>query len=149
MLEIKTVPMEFPADANIIVGPAHFFKTVEDLYEAVSTTVPQARFGLTFNESPGACLTRSVAARSKRAHVPAVRIARLYAHAGDKEQVLYWLQRACDERETPPYPISEWLGTGTLCAPTHVSRICCVRSVCLSDDPFALGKLVDRPTSPF
>ena len=89
MLEIKTVPMEFPADANIIVGQAHFIKTVEDLYEAMSTTVPQARFGLAFNESSGACLTRSVAARSKPAHLPTVRIARLYAHAGDKEQVLY------------------------------------------------------------
>ena len=42
-----------------------------------------------------------LAVRSKRTHVPAVRIARLYAHAGDKEQVLHWLQRACDERETP------------------------------------------------
>jgi eukaryotic-like serine/threonine-protein kinase len=42
-----------------------------------------------------------LAAHSKRTHVPAVRIARLYAHAGDKEQVLYWLKRACDERETP------------------------------------------------
>jgi hypothetical protein len=42
-----------------------------------------------------------LATRSKRTHVPAVRIARLYAHAGDKEQVLYWLKRACDERETP------------------------------------------------
>ena len=59
MLEIKAVPMEFPADANIIVGQAHFIKTVEDLYEAMSTTVPQARFGLAFNESSGACLTRS------------------------------------------------------------------------------------------
>jgi uncharacterized protein len=59
MLEVKTVAMEFPADANIIVGQAHFIKTVEDLYEAMSTTVPQARFGLAFNESSGACLTRS------------------------------------------------------------------------------------------
>lgn len=58
MLEIKAVPMEFPADANIIVGQAHFIKTVEDLYEAMSTTVPQARFGIAFNESSGACLTR-------------------------------------------------------------------------------------------
>jgi len=41
--------MEFPADANIIVGRSHFIKTVEDLYEAVSTTVPQAKFGLAFN----------------------------------------------------------------------------------------------------
>jgi len=59
MLELQTVRMEFPADANIIVGQAHFIKTVEDLYEAVVTTVPQAKFGLAFNESSGACLTRS------------------------------------------------------------------------------------------
>jgi adenosine/AMP kinase len=59
MLEIKMVRMEFPADANIIVGQSHFIKTVEDLYEAVSTTVPQAKFGLAFNESSGACLTRA------------------------------------------------------------------------------------------
>jgi len=59
MLEMKTVPMEFPADANIIVGQSHFIKTVEDLYEAVVSTVPQAKFGLAFNESSGACLTRS------------------------------------------------------------------------------------------
>ncbi|MFZ0419424.1 MAG: adenosine-specific kinase [Candidatus Sulfotelmatobacter sp.] len=59
MLEIKAVRMELPADANIIVGQSHFIKTVEDLYEAVATTVPQAKFGLAFNESSGACLTRS------------------------------------------------------------------------------------------
>ena len=59
MLEIEAVRMEFPADANIIVGQSHFIKTVEDLYEAVSTTVPQAKFGLAFNESSGACLTRA------------------------------------------------------------------------------------------
>ena len=59
MLELKAVAMEFPADANIIVGQSHFIKTVEDLYEAMSTTAPQARFGLAFNESSGACLTRS------------------------------------------------------------------------------------------
>lgn len=59
MLEIKAVAMKFPADANIIVGQSHFIKTVEDLYEAVSTTVPQAKFGLAFNESSGACLTRT------------------------------------------------------------------------------------------
>jgi len=58
MLEIKSVRMEVPADANIIVGQSHFIKTVEDLYEAVATTVPQATFGLAFNESSGACLTR-------------------------------------------------------------------------------------------
>jgi uncharacterized protein len=59
MLQIEAVRMELPADANIIVGQSHFIKTVEDLYEAVATTVPQAKFGLAFNESSGACLTRS------------------------------------------------------------------------------------------
>ena len=59
MLEIKSVRMEFPADANIVVGQAHFIKTVEDLYEAIATTAPHAKFGLAFNESSGACLTRS------------------------------------------------------------------------------------------
>lgn len=58
MLGIHSVRMEVPAESNIIVGQAHFIKTVEDLYEAVATTVPQARFGLAFNESSGACLTR-------------------------------------------------------------------------------------------
>jgi uncharacterized protein len=59
MLQMHLVRMEFPPDANIIVGQSHFIKTVEDLYEAVTTTVPQAKFGLAFNESSGACLTRS------------------------------------------------------------------------------------------
>lgn len=59
MLELKAVAMEFPANANIIVGQSHFIKTVEDLYEAVCTTVPQAKFGLAFNEGSGACLTRA------------------------------------------------------------------------------------------
>jgi uncharacterized protein len=59
MLDLKSVRMEIPGDANIIVGQSHFIKTVEDLYEAVTTTVPQAKFGLAFNESSGACLTRS------------------------------------------------------------------------------------------
>ena len=58
MLELKSFRLEFPADANIIVGQSHFIKTVEDLYEAVSTTVPQSKFGLAFNEASGACLTR-------------------------------------------------------------------------------------------
>lgn len=59
MLELEAVPMEFPSDANIIVGQSHFIKTVEDLYEAIVGTVPQAKFGIAFNESSGACLTRS------------------------------------------------------------------------------------------
>jgi len=58
MLQMHSVRMEFPPDANIVVGQSHFIKTVEDLYEAVATTVPQAKFGIAFNESSGECLTR-------------------------------------------------------------------------------------------
>jgi adenosine/AMP kinase len=59
MLNFDTVRMDFPSDANIVVGQSHFIKTIEDLYEAIATTVPQAKFGLAFNESSGPCLTRA------------------------------------------------------------------------------------------
>jgi uncharacterized protein len=59
MLELLSVRMELPPDSNIIVGQSHFIKTVEDLYEAVVASVPQAKFGVAFNESSGACLTRA------------------------------------------------------------------------------------------
>ena len=59
MLEMHAVSMELPADANIIVGQSHFIKTVEDLYEAIATTAPHAKFGVAFNEASGACLTRA------------------------------------------------------------------------------------------
>src|SRR5512142_942785 len=58
MVQLDSVRMEFPSEANIIVGQSHFIKTVEDLYEAVVGAVPQAKFGLAFNESSGPCLTR-------------------------------------------------------------------------------------------
>jgi adenosine/AMP kinase len=59
MVQFDSVRMEFPSDANIIVGQSHFIKTVEDIYEAVVGTVPQAKFGVAFNESSGPCLIRS------------------------------------------------------------------------------------------
>jgi uncharacterized protein len=59
MLEFESVRIEFPSDANIILGQTHFIKSVEDIYEAVVNTVPQAKFGLAFNEASGPCLTRS------------------------------------------------------------------------------------------
>jgi adenosine/AMP kinase len=58
MVDLLTVSMEIPEETNIVIGQAHFIKTVEDLYEAVATTAPHARFGLAFNESSGACLIR-------------------------------------------------------------------------------------------
>ena len=57
-MELNPVRLEIPDGANIIVGQAHFIKTVEDIYEAIINTVPQMKFGIAFNEASGACLTR-------------------------------------------------------------------------------------------
>lgn len=59
MLQMETVRMQFPSDSNIIVGQSHFIKTVEDIYEAVVSTVPPAKFGVAFNEASGPCLIRT------------------------------------------------------------------------------------------
>ncbi len=58
-MELKSVRLEIPEDANIIFGQSHFIKTVEDLYEAIVNTVPQAKFGIAFCEASGACLIRA------------------------------------------------------------------------------------------
>jgi len=42
-----------------------------------------------------------LATRSTRTHVPGVRIARLYAHAGEKDQVMKWLEKAYEQGEIP------------------------------------------------
>jgi len=58
MLEFKTVKIEPPKDCNVILGMAHFIKTVEDLYEALVNAVPNIKFGIGFCESSGPCLVR-------------------------------------------------------------------------------------------
>lgn len=58
-MEIKTVKLEIPAEANIIIGQSHFIKTAEDLYEIVVSAVPQAKFGIAFCEASGPCLIRA------------------------------------------------------------------------------------------
>lgn len=57
-MEIKSVKIEVPEGCNIILGMSHFIKTVEDLYEALVTSIPGIRFGLGFCESSGPCLVR-------------------------------------------------------------------------------------------
>ncbi len=58
MLELKTVKIEVPEGCNVILGMAHFIKTVEDLYEALVNAVPNVKFGIGFCESSGPCLVR-------------------------------------------------------------------------------------------
>lgn len=42
-----------------------------------------------------------MAERSTQKHVPAIRIARMFAHAGDNDKAIYWLERAYQARESP------------------------------------------------
>jgi uncharacterized protein len=57
-MQLITVAVAKPESANLILGQAHFIKTVEDLHEAIATTAPQLRFGLAFCESSGPALVR-------------------------------------------------------------------------------------------
>ncbi|TAK62115.1 MAG: hypothetical protein EPO24_05230 [Bacteroidetes bacterium] len=57
-MEIKLISIEKPADMNIILGQSHFIKTVEDLHEAIVSTVPAMKFGLAFCEASGPSLVR-------------------------------------------------------------------------------------------
>jgi adenosine/AMP kinase len=57
-MEIKTVNIEKPESVNFIFGQSHFIKTVEDMHEAMVSTVPRIKFGLAFCEASGKCLVR-------------------------------------------------------------------------------------------
>lgn len=54
-----TVQIEKPDAVNLILGQSHFIKTVEDLHEALVTSVPGIKFGLAFCESSGPALVRA------------------------------------------------------------------------------------------
>ena len=58
-MELKAVKVDIPEGCNIILGQTHFIKTAEDLYEAIATTVPGAKFGVAFTEASGPCLIRT------------------------------------------------------------------------------------------
>jgi uncharacterized protein len=58
-MHLTTVPIHKPEEMNFILGQSHFIKTVEDIHEAIVTTIPGARFGLAFCEASGKCLVRS------------------------------------------------------------------------------------------
>ena len=57
-MELKVDLIHNPEGFNLILGQAHFIKTVEDLHEALFNAIPDAKFGLAFNEASGDCLVR-------------------------------------------------------------------------------------------
>ncbi len=57
-VRFSVVRVPLPSGCNVIIGRSHFIKTVEDIYEALVTSVPGIRFGLAFNEASGKRLIR-------------------------------------------------------------------------------------------
>lgn len=58
-MKFETVKVEMPENCNLILGTAHFIKTVEDIYEALVNAVPNIKFGIGFCEASGPCLVRT------------------------------------------------------------------------------------------
>ncbi|MBN1756069.1 adenosine-specific kinase [bacterium] len=57
--KIEVVNLEFPENTNIILGHSHFIKTIEDMYEIMVTTAPNALFGIAFSEASADRLIRT------------------------------------------------------------------------------------------
>jgi adenosine/AMP kinase len=59
VMKIETVKLKWSEGCNVIIGQAHFIKTVEDLAEILVSAVPNIKYGLAFNEASGPCLVRT------------------------------------------------------------------------------------------
>jgi hypothetical protein len=57
-MELSAYPIQRPDGLNVIVGQAHFVKTIEDLYEALAGASHQLLLGIAFCEASGPCLIR-------------------------------------------------------------------------------------------
>jgi len=57
-MDLEIVQMDIPDECNLILAQSHFIKTVEDVYEALSSSAAGIKFGLAFSEASGECLVR-------------------------------------------------------------------------------------------
>jgi len=57
-LSWDVVSVDKPDEVNVVIGQAHFIKTVEDLHEALVGVSASLRFGLAFCEASGPRLVR-------------------------------------------------------------------------------------------
>jgi len=57
-MDLSVVQVEKPETINFVFGQSHFIKTVEDIHEALVSTVPGIKFGIAFCEASGKCLVR-------------------------------------------------------------------------------------------
>ena len=85
-------------DKEAIEEAVKFFEVLNDqeVVAALKTGYQKAGYGEGMKRAAD-----TLSLRAQHSHVAGVRIARLYAHAGDKDQALVWLQRAYEANETP------------------------------------------------
>ena len=57
-MQTVTVRLDVPEGINMILGQSHFIKTVEDVYETLTSSSPGTKFGVAFCESSGPALIR-------------------------------------------------------------------------------------------
>ena len=57
-MELKSLKIKKPEGLNIILGQAHFIKTIEDLYESIIGSAVGIKFAIAFCEASGPCLVR-------------------------------------------------------------------------------------------
>lgn len=57
-MDLHSVPIDLPESSNVIIGQAHFIKTIVDLHETLVGASPTLRFGAAFCEASGPRLVR-------------------------------------------------------------------------------------------
>ncbi len=57
-MQMISVKFEIPQGTNLILGQSHFIKTVEDIYETLTSSGTSIKFGVAFCESSGPALIR-------------------------------------------------------------------------------------------
>lgn len=57
-MKVEEVVLTVPEGSQLILGQSHFIKTVEDVYEALVTSMPGIKFGVAFCEASGKALIR-------------------------------------------------------------------------------------------
>lgn len=57
-MRTEEVDLTVPEGHQLILGQSHFIKSVDDLFEALATSMPGIRFGVAFCEASGKALIR-------------------------------------------------------------------------------------------
>ena len=85
-------------DAQAIEEAVRFFQAINDKEAVAALNAGYRQAGYREGMKRAADV---LALRAQRIHVPGIRIARLYAHAGDTDRAIRWLQKAYEAQEGP------------------------------------------------